>query len=199
MQIAVFGLGYVGCISAASLASQGHQVRGVDTNSTKVELINLGKSPIVENQIDELIASAVEHGRLAATTDANEAVRHSDLSLICVGTPSERNGSLDLSYVQAVCKDLGRALANHDAYHVVVIRSTMLPGSVERTVIATLEQSSGKKSGVDFGVCINPEFLRGYGSPRLLQPTINANWPMTNARPTSSPLFMPHWMPRFSL
>lgn len=160
MNIAVFGLGYVGCISAASLALQDHQVYGVDISNTKVSLINEGKSPIIENQIDEIIAEVVSNGRLIATTDAKEAVRNAEISLICVGTPSQRNGDLDLTYVKAVSEEIGQALVDHDDYHVVAVRSTMLPGSVETTVIPALESASGKRAGEGFGVCINPEFLR---------------------------------------
>lgn len=160
MNIAVFGLGYVGCISAASLAIQGHKVYGVDVSNTKVSLINQGKSPIIENHLDELIAEVVSNGRLIATTDAMEAVSNADVSLICVGTPSQRNGNLDLTYVEAVSEDIGRALSGRDDYHVVAVRSTMLPGSVESTVIPALERASGKRVGGDFGLCINPEFLR---------------------------------------
>jgi len=160
MNIAVFGLGYVGCISAAALAQQGHRVYGVDVSKIKVDLINQGKSPIIEDQIDEIIAEVVADGRLTATSDAEEAVHNTDISLVCVGTPSQRNGDLDLSYVRAVSEDIGHALAGRDGFHVVAVRSTMLPGSVETTVIPTLEATSGKQTGQDFGVCLNPEFLR---------------------------------------
>lgn len=160
MRISVLGLGYVGCISAACLARQGHQVVGVDVNPVKVELINQGKSPIVEHQVDEIIAAVVAQGLLTATTDACAAVAHSDLSLICVGTPSQDNGSLDLSYVRHAAADVGQALRQCGHYHVVTVRSTLLPGSIETSVIPLIEQTSGKQMGQDFGVCINPEFLR---------------------------------------
>lgn len=160
MNIAVFGLGYVGCVSAAALACQGHRVYGVDVNKTKVDLINQGKSPIIEHQIDEMIAEVVATNRLTATTDALEAIENSDISLICVGTPSQRNGDLDLDYVRGVASDIGQALRKRDDYHVVTVRSTMLPGSVDSTIIPILEETSGKRVDEDFGVCINPEFLR---------------------------------------
>ena len=160
MRIAVFGLGYVGCVSAACLAQQGHQVFGVDVNPDKVDLINQGRSPIVEKYIGEIIAEAVAEGRLSATTQANEAVIQAEISLVCVGTPSRPNGSLDLHYIQHVAEDIGHILRQHGAYHLVAVRSTMLPGSLEQTVIPALEQASGKKVGADFGVCLNPEFLR---------------------------------------
>jgi GDP-mannose 6-dehydrogenase len=160
MKLSVFGLGYVGCVSAACFAKEGHEVVGVDVNPVKVEIINSGKSPIVEAGIGELIAEMVAAGRLRATTDSAEAVASSDVSLVCVGTPSNANGSLDLTYVKRVCREIGEALEAKAARHTVVIRSTMLPGTIEGTVVPTLEVYSGKKAGRDFGVCINPEFLR---------------------------------------
>lgn len=160
MNIAVLGLGYVGCISSACLAQLGHRVIGVDVNQQKVDLINQGKSPIVEAEVDDMINEMVSCGRLEATTDATSAVMQSDISLICVGTPSQENGSLDLQYVQNAAKDIGRALRNHQGYHVVAIRSTMLPGSIESNVIPMLEAESGRQVGENLGVCINPEFLR---------------------------------------
>jgi GDP-mannose 6-dehydrogenase len=159
-RIAVFGLGYVGAVSAAMFAHDGHDVIGVDPNLTKVEMINGGRSPVIEAGMDELIRDGVEAGRIRATTDAREAVRGSDISIVCVGTPSNGNGSLDLSQIQKVCQEIGSALADAPGFHVVVIRSTMLPGSTEGVVIPTLEDASGRRSGADFGVCVNPEFLR---------------------------------------
>jgi GDP-mannose 6-dehydrogenase len=160
MRISVFGLGYVGAVSAGCLATDGHEVVGVDPNATKVDLINRGVTPIIEKDIGEMIAAAVQRGRLRATTSVREAVSASDISLICVGTPSQLNGNLDLSYVRRVCEEIGAALRDKPGYHVVVARSTMLPGSMRSIVIPTLEQASGKMAGVDFGVCNNPEFLR---------------------------------------
>ncbi|MGB8510329.1 MAG: UDP-glucose/GDP-mannose dehydrogenase family protein [Pyrinomonadaceae bacterium] len=160
MKLSIFGLGYVGCVSAACFAKEGHEVLGVDVNATKVEIINAGKSPIVEEGIGELVAEVVREGRLRATTDSAEGVRESDVSLVCVGTPSHPNGSLDLTYIKRVCQEIGRALEEKRGRHIVVIRSTMLPGTIEGVVVPTLEVYSGKKAGRDFGVCINPEFLR---------------------------------------
>jgi GDP-mannose 6-dehydrogenase len=153
-------LGYVGSVSAACFARDGHEVIGVDVNPLKVEIINSGRSPIVEPQLNELIEEAVKAGRLRATTDAAEAIASSDISLVCVGTPGNANGSLDLTHIKNSCKQIGVALAATDRQHVVVIRSTLLPGSIERHVIPTLEVYSGKRAGKDFGVAINPEFLR---------------------------------------
>lgn len=160
MKISVFGLGYVGCVSAACFAKDGHEVVGVDVSTNKVDIINSGGSPIVEPGIGELIAEAKGSGRLRATTDSAEAIAASEISLICVGTPSNANGSLDLRYVKRVCEEIGASLKLKDDRHVVVIRSTMLPGTIEKVVIPALEQTSGKKAQRDFGVCINPEFLR---------------------------------------
>jgi GDP-mannose 6-dehydrogenase len=160
VKISIFGLGYVGAVSAGCLASDGHEVIGVDPYQTKVDLINKGVTPIIEKDIGEMIARTAAEGKLRATTDVHEAVMGSDISLICVGTPSQLNGNLDLSYVRRVCEEIGSAIKEKDSFHVVVGRSTMLPGSMLNVVIPTLEQASGKKAGVDFGVCNNPEFLR---------------------------------------
>ena len=160
MKLSVFGIGYVGCVSAACFAKAGHDVIGVDLNQTKVDIINAGKSPIVEAGIDELISQMVAARRLRATTSACEAVSNSEISLVCVGTPSNANGSLDLDHVKHVCEEIGAAMKCKGKRHTVVIRSTMLPGTIESLVVPTLEASSGKKAGSDFGVCINPEFLR---------------------------------------
>jgi GDP-mannose 6-dehydrogenase len=160
MKLSVFGLGYVGCVSAACFAREGHEVVGVDVNPTKTEIINGGQSPIVEAGINDLIGEMVAARRLRATTDSADAVLNSEISLICVGTPSNVNGSLDLTYVKRVCQEIGAALETKREFHVVVMRSTMLPGTIEGVVVPTLEVYSGKKAGRDFGVCINPEFLR---------------------------------------
>jgi GDP-mannose 6-dehydrogenase len=160
MNISIFGLGYVGAVSAGCLAKDGHRVIGVDPNQNKVNLINEGTSPIVEKDIGEIISTCVREGRLTATTSVAEAVQDSDISLICVGTPSQLNGSLDLTYVRRVCEEIGAAIAVKTGFHVVVARSTMLPGTMRDVVIPTLEARSGKKAGVGFGVCNNPEFLR---------------------------------------
>jgi GDP-mannose 6-dehydrogenase len=160
MKISIFGIGYVGCVSAACFAHAGHDVIGVDVNPTKVDIINGGKSPIVEPQMNELIHDVVKSGKLRAITDSREAVQASDISLVCVGTPSKPNGSLDLGHVARVCEEIGAALATKDTHHTVVIRSTMLPGSIESVALPALEKTSRKKAGKDFGVCVNPEFLR---------------------------------------
>ncbi|MDY0093684.1 MAG: UDP-glucose/GDP-mannose dehydrogenase family protein [Candidatus Vecturithrix sp.] len=163
MNIAVFGLGYVGCISAACLAREGHHVIGVDPNQTKVDMINRGRSPIVEKDIDTILHEIVKEGKgkgtLTATTDGKRAVIETEISLICVGTPSQLNGDLDLAYVTRCAQEIGMGLKQRQAYHVVVARSTMLPGSVEK-VIREVEYRSGKKVGQDFGAAMNPEFLR---------------------------------------
>ena len=160
MKIAVFGLGYVGTVSAACLSQQGHGVIGVDVNPQKVNLVNRGKSPIVERDIDELLAQAVKDGRLSATADGFDAVMKADVSLVCVGTPSKHNGSLNLKYVHGVAADIGRALRRKKEYHLVAVRSTMLPGSLESEILPVLYAESGKRLGTDFGLCVNPEFLR---------------------------------------
>jgi GDP-mannose 6-dehydrogenase len=159
MRISVFGLGYVGVVSAACLARDGHHVIGVDPNPVKTALINEGKTPIVESFLEELIQSSKKNGRLRATDNVREAVDQAELMLICVGTPGQSNGSLDLSYVRRVCEEIGKELANQP-YKVVVVRSTMLPGSMQSVVLPTLESCSGKRAGQGFGLCINPEFLR---------------------------------------
>jgi GDP-mannose 6-dehydrogenase len=160
MKISVFGLGYVGSVSAGCLAHLGHYVVGVDVNPMKVEMINNGQSPVIEAGLDELVADAAADGRLCAVTSAEEAVNRTELSLICVGTPSAENGSLDLTYVKRVCRDIGQALAKKDGFHVVVVRSTMLPGSTEEEVIPALEEASGRRVGDELAVFFNPEFLR---------------------------------------
>jgi len=160
MKLSIFGLGYVGCVSAACFAKEGHTVIGVDVNDNKVEMINGGNSPIVEAGIGPLLDEVVKANRLSATTDSAAAVRNSDVSLVCVGTPSNPNGSLDLRYVTRVCAEIGAALKEKNGLHVMVIRSTMLPGTIESVVIPALETHSEKQVGIDFGVAINPEFLR---------------------------------------
>ncbi len=160
MKISVFGMGYVGTVSAACLAQEGHEVVGVDPVHTKVDLINAGKSPIVEVDIGEIVAAMVKAGRLRATDDQVEAIRATELSFVCVGTPSQSNGNLDLTHIRHVCELIGAAIKEKSARHTVVIRSTILPGTMRQIVIPTLEEYSGKSAGVDFGVCNNPEFLR---------------------------------------
>jgi GDP-mannose 6-dehydrogenase len=160
LKISVFGLGYVGTVSAGCLANDGHEVIGVDPLLTKVDLINAGKSPIVEAELGEIVASAVSEGRLRATCDQNQAIRDTDLSFVCVGTPSQLNGNLDLTSVRRVCELIGDALKGKQTHHTIVIRSTILPGTMRKVVIPLLEQHAGKQAGVGFGICNNPEFLR---------------------------------------
>jgi len=159
MKISVMGLGYVGAVAAGCLAAEGHEVIGVDSQQAKVDLINAGKTPIIEKDIGEIIAQQVAAGRLAATTDVRAAVLATDLSLVCVGTPSLGNGHIDLKFVRRVCEQIGEALKEHPG-HTVVMRSTLLPGSMKGVVIPALEAASGLKAGEDFGLAVNPEFLR---------------------------------------
>jgi GDP-mannose 6-dehydrogenase len=158
--LSVFGLGYVGCVSSACFSKEGHRVIGVDVSRAKVDMINSGRATIVESGIGELVAEMVSAGRLTATTSSADAVRQSDVSLICVGTPSRANGSIDLQYVERVCEEIGAAIKTKATRHTVVVRSTVLPGTIQKIVIPALESSSGKRAGKDFGVCMNPEFLR---------------------------------------
>jgi GDP-mannose 6-dehydrogenase len=160
MRISVFGLGYVGSVSAACLAERGHEVVGVDVNPTKVELLSRGQAPVVEERIGELTAEVVAAGALRATTDVAEAIRATEISLICVGTPSAANGSLSTAYLERVAEEIGGVLAGLDRWHTVVFRSTMLPGTCTDLLIPILEKESGKTAGVEFGVAVNPEFLR---------------------------------------
>jgi GDP-mannose 6-dehydrogenase len=159
-RISIFGMGYVGCVSGACLASLGHKVIGVEPNRTKVDLINSGRSPIVEQDVEALIAKGVATKLYHATDDWRAAIAETEVGLVCVGTPSLSNGSIDLRYVRRVCEQIGQALKTRNAYFTVVIRSTIIPGSVETVLIPILERESGLKAGVDFGVCMNPEFLR---------------------------------------
>jgi GDP-mannose 6-dehydrogenase len=158
--ISVFGLGYVGSVTAACLASQGYRVIAVDVNPAKVEAINAGRSPIVEAQMEDLVARGREQGLLAATQDAAEAIRKSEISFIAVGTPSQPNGKLDLAHVEQVCREVGQGLALEGSRHTVVLRSTVLPGTTRSVVVPTLESASGGQAGRDFRVCYNPEFMR---------------------------------------
>jgi GDP-mannose 6-dehydrogenase len=160
MQISIFGMGYVGAVCAACMAESGHNVIGIDVSAIKVDQINRGKSPIVEPGLEPLLRRQVAAGRVRATSDVNGSVSASDLSMICVGTPSQKNGGLDLSYVATVTEQIGEALKHRNGHHTVVVRSTVLPGTTRGLVIPILERVSGKKAGVDFGVAVNPEFLR---------------------------------------
>ncbi len=158
--LSVFGLGYVGCVSAACFAQEGCNVVGVDVSQAKVDMVNAGQSTIVEEGIGELVGAMRAAGRLRATTDVGEAVRATSVSLIAVGTPSRSNGSIDLRYIERVCEQIGEVLRDKAERHTVVIRSTIMPGTIDDVVIPALERSSGKRAGADFGVCSNPEFLR---------------------------------------
>jgi GDP-mannose 6-dehydrogenase len=160
MKISVFGLGYVGAVSAACFANENHEVVGVDVSQTKVDIINSGNSPVIEEGINELIKQMVDEKRLRATVEVDDAIENTDVSLVCVGTPSNENGSLKLDYVKRVSQQIGEAIAKKSRRHTVVMRSTMLPGTIESLVKPTLEVYSGKKAGKDFDVCVNPEFLR---------------------------------------
>jgi len=160
MKVSVFGLGYVGSVSAASFAADGHHVIGVDVNADKVATVNAGRSPIVEPGLEALLHQGVTDGLLCATTNTADAVASTEVSLLCVGTPSRRNGSLDLTYLTRVSEQVGAALRNKSSYHVVVVRSTVLPGTTHDVIIPTLERASGRKYGDGFGVSVNPEFMR---------------------------------------
>ena len=160
VRISVFGLGYVGVVSASCFVHCGHKVVGVDINEDKVRSINDGRSPIVEPRVDELIAQGVASGKLLATQDARRAVAETDVSLICVGTPSRPNGKLDISAVEKVCAQIGSAIADKQKKHAVILRSTMWPGSTRDVIIPILEKSSNSRAGEIFGVAYNPEFLR---------------------------------------
>ncbi len=171
--ISVFGLGYVGTVTAACLASKGHKVIGVDLSPAKVEAMEAGRSPVVEPRVTELVAESHAAGRLHATSDSEHAVLNSDISFLCVGTPSLRNGKLDLGHIEPVCRKIGEVLKKKNGFHLVVLRSTVLPGTAETIVVPALEKSSGKKLGQDFGVCVNPEFMReGTAVADFLQPAL---------------------------
>jgi GDP-mannose 6-dehydrogenase len=160
VRISVFGLGYVGAVSAACLARDGHEVLGVDVDPGKLELIRSGSSPIVEEGIQELVRSVVASGKLRVTADVGAAIEQTEISFVCVGTPSSPNGAQDLSAIQRVMEQIGRALSNKTTRHTIVLRSTVQPGALEGVVRPILERESGRVSDRDFGVCFQPEFLR---------------------------------------
>ncbi|WP_058533910.1 nucleotide sugar dehydrogenase [Legionella saoudiensis] len=160
MKISIFGLGYVGSVLSACLANQGHKVIGVDTNPLKINSINNGESPIVEPDLKEFIAKAVAAGSLRATHNVYEAITSTDLSFICVGTPSKKNNSLDLQYIEAICKDIGHSLKEKTKHHILVFRSTIFPGTLENVALPLLEKYSDKRDGIDFSIGISPEFLK---------------------------------------
>lgn len=160
MKISIFGLGYVGAVSLACLARDGHEVIGVDIDRTKLDLIAAGKTPVVEEGMVDLMQSVAASGHVSVTTDAAQAVLGSEISLVCVGTPSAANGSQDQGAILRLAEQMGRALASKDAGHVVVFRSTLVPGTVEDVLRGIVERESGKRDGVDFHLCFQPEFLR---------------------------------------
>ncbi len=160
MRVSVFGLGYVGSVSGACLARLGHRVIGVDTNADKVAMINRGLPPVIEAGLQDLFTAVASDGLFTASDDWRRAVADTDVALVCVGTPSSRNGSLSTHIVERVAEHIGTALAAKKEYFVVAVRSTVLPGTVERVLIPILERHSGRRAGVDFGVCMVPEFLR---------------------------------------
>jgi GDP-mannose 6-dehydrogenase len=164
-------MGYVGSVTAACFAHVGHRVIGVDVSPAKVEMMACGRSPIIEARMSELVENGHRSGMLQATTNAAQAVRDSEISFVCVGTPSLRSGKLDLSYVERVVHEIGLALKEKNSYHVIVLRSTVLPGTTESLVIPTLEKASGRRAGTHFAVCYNPEFMReGSAVADFLQP-----------------------------
>jgi len=160
MKISVFGMGYVGSVTATCLADRGHEVIGVDVNTDKVKMINAGQTPVLEPSLGNLIRESVRTGRLRATIHLGEAVAATELSLVRVGTPSLKSGRLDLSGMEKVSHELGQALRGKTDFHTFAVRSTTLPGTLETLVIPALEAESGKCVGVDFAVCYNPEFMR---------------------------------------
>lgn len=159
MRISIFGLGYVGCVGMGCLASHGHSMVGVDVSSAKVNLIASGKPTIIEKDIDRLIADGYSKGLISATTDYSAAVQNTSISFLCVGTPSGNDGHLNLNYICETARQIGSALKNKEAFHIIVIRSTVFPGTNAR-ITAIIERESGKKSGEGFAVVSNPEFLR---------------------------------------
>jgi len=184
MKVSIFGLGYVGAVSAGCLAKSGHQVIGVDTQESKVDHINRGESPIIEEGIGELMTEVVRSGKLRATRSALEAVSVSELSIVCVGTPSAPNGKLDLSYLASVCQDIGAALGAKKTPHTVVVRSTVLPGTMEEQVIPILEGTSRRKLGDGYRVFYNPEFLR---EGTAISDFFNPPMTVAGARPGEAP------------
>jgi GDP-mannose 6-dehydrogenase len=158
MRISIFGLGYVGAVTAACFAKIGHTVIGVDVVDYKINLINSGQAPLEEKGLNDLISEQVKRGKLFATKDTQYAIKNSDISFICVGTPPQKDGSMDISFLERVCEEIGKALKDKKN-HTVVIRSTMFPGSLD-ILRKILEKYSGKKADIDFGLATNPEFLR---------------------------------------
>ena len=166
MNISIFGLGYVGCVSLACLARDGHEVIGVDVDRTKLELIAAGKTPVVEEGMVDLVAAAAASGRMRVSDDVRDAVANTEISLVCVGTPSAANGNQDLSAIHRLSADLGAALKDKASPHVIVFRSTLAPGTVEDVIRPIVEDASGKRDGEHFHLCFQPEFLREGSSIR---------------------------------
>ena len=166
MRISIFGLGYVGAVSLACLSRDGHDVIGVDIDRTKLDLIMAGKTPVVEEGMVDLMQQVASSGRVTVTTDAGKAVLDSDISLVCVGTPSAANGSQDQGAILRLAQEIGKAIRSKTGQHVVVFRSTLVPGTVEDVLRPIVEEHSGKKDGVDFHLCFQPEFLREGSSIR---------------------------------
>jgi GDP-mannose 6-dehydrogenase len=188
VNISIFGLGYVGAVSLACLARDGHRVIGVDVDQTKLDLIKAGRTPVVEEGMVQLMADVTTAGRVTVTSDANEAIRETELSLICVGTPSAANGSQDQSGIVRLAVEIGDAMRGKTAPHVFVFRSTLIPGTVEGVLRPVIEQASGKKDGVDFHLCFQPEFMRegssirDYDKPPFTIVGANADAPATKLR-----------------
>ncbi len=159
MNISVIGTGYVGLTTAVGFAAEGHKVYCVDIDQKKIDMINSGKAPIYEENLEEYLKEALEKGMLVATTDLNSAIHNTDISFVCVGTPSKEDGSVDLKHVFQVSKDIGKILKGKDKYHVFIIKSTVVPGTSEE-VLKIIEEESAKKCGQDFGICMTPEFLQ---------------------------------------
>ena len=188
MQISIFGLGYVGAVSLACLARDGHRVVGVDVDQAKLDLIAGGKTPVVEEGMVKLMADVAASGRVSVTRDARAAVMETEISLVCVGTPSAANGSQDQSAIVRFAADVGAAMRDKAEPHVFVFRSTLVPGTVEDVLTPIIEKNSGKKDGVDFHVCFQPEFLRegssikDYDKPPYTIVGVNADPPAAKLR-----------------
>lgn len=160
MNISICGMGYVGSVTAACLARAGHRVIGVDVNTEKIRMINEGISPVIEEELPQLFEEGARSGRLSATTDLEEAVAQTEVTLVAVGTPSRSNGSLDTAALERVCRQLGASLRNRSRPHTLIVRSTVLPGTTRSLLIPILEDAAGKACGEEMGVCYNPEFMR---------------------------------------